>query len=233
MTQVRTQVIRTYAEWTAFSALRSGRHVKDGATIYPALRRVPFEQIFDLNRGPIHAAEFASWHRSSIEQLRTELSTAGVPLPAGWAAKLVNVYLKTRAYVANAGRPGLVELLHPPVDGGLWKGIRRRYRTSTDKKRVLALTHSRKRIKDIQEYAEYETIIAGCRLVAADLGCSLIEVDQLWIATEVSAARADMPQQGSEGMEFVLWDSELNTEISGTVTRYDDSGHWFVRISDE
>ena len=42
-------------------------------------------------------------------------------LPAGWAAKLINVYIKTRAYALGAGRPELRSFLYLPLDGGLWR----------------------------------------------------------------------------------------------------------------
>lgn len=39
-----------------------------------------------------------------------------------------------------------------------------------------------RRVKGIGHYSTYHRIIEGRRLVAAELGCLLIEVEQLWIA---------------------------------------------------
>jgi hypothetical protein len=38
-----------------------------------------------------------------------------------------------------------------------------------------------RRIKDIGDYSTYCRIIEGCRLVATELDCLLIEVEQLWL----------------------------------------------------
>jgi hypothetical protein len=79
--------------------------------------------------------------------------------------------------LGGLGRPGLVAALHPPVDSGLWRGLSRRFSGQSD---VLAKTHVVQQIKAISRYDTYQTIIEGCRLAAAELGCLLIEVEQLW-----------------------------------------------------
>jgi hypothetical protein len=96
----------------------------------------------------------------------------------GWGAKLINVYLKTAGYIGGMGRPGLKESLHPPIDAGLWNGLRQRFR---DRTAILDEVQCVRRIKDIGHYSTYRRIIEGCRLVAAELGCLLIEVEQLWL----------------------------------------------------
>ena len=98
-------------------------------------------------------------------------------LCAGWAAKILNVYLKTAVYLAGLGRPGLVESIHPPLDSGLWAGLQTRF---ADKPAILKRTHKASRIKDLCEYDDYAEAITGCRMAAAEMGCSLIEVEQLW-----------------------------------------------------
>lgn len=225
MSSIHAQVTRTYAEWTALSALRSGSPVKDGAAIYPALRRVAFDRLFDPNAGEIGAEEFTEWHATAVAKLMGDL-----PLGAGWAAKLVNVYLKTRAYIARAGRSGLLQHLHPPLDGGLWRGIEAHFGRDSP---VWRLTHSRTRIKHIETYAEYETIIAGCRLAAAELGCLLIEVDQLWRGTLIGTSPAgEMPGVESVGRAVVLWDVAQTAEVLGTIVRYTAPDEWVVRLDD-
>jgi hypothetical protein len=92
------------------------------------------------------------------------------------------VYLKTTVYVGGFGRPGLEAVIHPPIDGGLWSGLERRFRDHT---KILAKTHVVRRIKDIRDYETYETIIAGCRDVSVLLRCFLIEVEQLWEGADV------------------------------------------------
>jgi len=75
----------------------------------------------------------------------------------------------------------LSEAIHPPIDSGLWLGLERRFGDRPD---ILSETHCVSRIKDIEDYACYKRIIAGCRLAAHALGCKLIEVEQLWAGTE-------------------------------------------------
>ena len=48
---------------------------------------------------------------------------SGPRLCVGWAAKLLNVYLKTAVYIGSLGPRELVAHLHPPIDGGLWSGL--------------------------------------------------------------------------------------------------------------
>ena len=174
----RPRIVRDFASWTARAAL--GRApVRDGETLYPALDRVPFDELFDTSAGPIPEPDFARWHEAAVEGLRSDVPG----LPVGWAAKLVNVYLKTSSYVGDLGRPGLRDLLHPPIDGGLWAGLRRWAVKpgSPERGEILARTHAVESIAAIQDYeAHYEVIIEGCRDVARIVGCRLIEVEQFW-----------------------------------------------------
>jgi len=178
MSECRHNIVTTYAGWTALSAFRSGAPFKSRQRIYPLLRSVDFAALFFPNDLPITPADFANWHRSETDGLckrEPELCT-------GWATKLLNVYLKTTAYVGGLGRPGLSSVIHPPIDGGLWSGLERRFR---DHPKILAKTHVVRRIKDIRNYETYETIIAGCRDASAVLGCFLIEVEQFWEGADV------------------------------------------------
>nr|MBA3560844.1 hypothetical protein [Gemmatimonadaceae bacterium] len=105
-------------------------------------------------------------------------------LNVGWAAKILNVYLKTRCYVGAEGRHDLSKAIHPPIDGGLWLGLKRHFGERSD---ILDRSNCVERIKDINEYDCYERIIDGCRDAATELGCKLIEVDHLWAGTEFLA----------------------------------------------
>lgn len=96
----------------------------------------------------------------------------------GWATKIINVYLKTAVYVGDLGSPNLRTLIHPPIDGGLWRGIERRF--SLHKPEIIIKTHTVQSIKAITNYEIYACVISGCRLAATELDCSLLEIEQLW-----------------------------------------------------
>ena len=174
---VRTQIVSTFAEWTALSALRLAP-IRSRKDVYTALRTADFTSLFNVGRGPIKAREFDEWHHATIDHL-----IAGEErLNYGWAAKILNVYLKTRAYIAAEGREGLSAVIHPPIDGGLWDGLERQFAHRPD---ILQKSNCVRRIKDIDDYECYSRIIDGCRLAAAEVGCSLIEVEQFWTGTEI------------------------------------------------
>ena len=92
-------------------------------------------------------------------------------LPVGWAAKMINVYLKTAAYVGDLGRAGLRDVLHPPLDNILMNNLRDRFPE---------ITFNFDGIAAIETYEQYEKIIDGCRMAAKKLECSLFEVEQLF-----------------------------------------------------
>jgi hypothetical protein len=175
MSECRDRIIRDFARWTALSALRSGAPVKSRADVYPLLDQVRFDDVL-FGSKPITPAEFAAWHTGATEFL----CTRDPRLVIGWGAKLINVYLKTAGYVGGMGRTGLKELLHPPIDAGLWDGLRKRFR---DRTVILDEVQCVRRIKDITDYSTYRRIIEGCRLAAAELDCLLIEVEQLWLGS--------------------------------------------------
>jgi hypothetical protein len=167
----RSKIITTYAGWTVLSALRSGAPVKSRKDVYPLLRTIDFSRLL-VDSSPISSTDFDEWHQSATEGLCRRKPI----LCVGWAAKMVNIYLKTAVYVGELGRPGLREAIHPPIDSGLWRGLESRFSGH----RLLAKTHTVQQIKAIRDYATYQTIIEGCRLAAKELGCFLIEVEQLW-----------------------------------------------------
>jgi hypothetical protein len=172
-TDCRTTIVDAFARWTALSALRSGSPVKSRADIYPLLRSVDFASALALRGASCSVEAFDAWHRRAVLALKAKDSRLGV----GWAAKLVNVYLKTACYVGDLGSPALRDVLHPPIDAGLWSGIGQRFKGRPD---ILKDTHHVTRIRDIQTYDRYKRIVAGCRLAAGVLGCRLIELEQLW-----------------------------------------------------
>lgn len=181
MPDVRPRIIEQYAKWTALSALRSGAPIKSRRDVYTAFCHVDFIPLFDKALGPIRADEFNPWHALAVANLLAHDSR----LTVGWASKILNVYLKTRCYVGSQGRHDLIEAIHPPIDGGLWIGLRRHFGDRLD---ILERSNCVERIKDIVEYDCYERIIDGCRAAANELKCRLIEVEQLWEGTEFGEA---------------------------------------------
>jgi hypothetical protein len=172
MNPVRADIITTYAEWTAMSALRSGAPIKSRRDVYTVIGKIDFTPLFDKPLGLITRTFFDGWHRATVQSM----IDFDPRLSIGWATKIVNVYLKTRCYIGAQGRHHLSEMIHPPIDAGLWEGLKERFSGHED---ILAKTHCVTRIKDINEYRCYRTIIDGCRMAAALLNCKLIEVEQL------------------------------------------------------
>jgi len=154
----RRQILVDFAKWTALSALRSGSPIKSRSEVYPLLDAVDFTRV--LRPGPpIAEKAFEEWHE---EQTRG-LCTRNYDVPIGWGAKLINVFLKTAAYAGDLGRPGLRRVLHPPIDRGLWDGLRERFPDQPDMLREACCV---RRIRDITNYETYRRIIAGCRTAA-------------------------------------------------------------------
>jgi hypothetical protein len=80
----------------------------------------------------------------------------------------------------------LNEAIHPPIDAGLWLGLRRKF---SDRSDILNRTHCVQKIKDIVDYATYRCIIDGCRDAARAVDCKLIEVEQFWAGLEFTAVK--------------------------------------------
>lgn len=172
---VRSKILKSYSEWTTLSALRSGAPIRSRKDIYGLIAKVNFEVALDESRGRIGRKEFDIWHRRALEKvLRAHLKMVG---QYGWGAKILNVYLKTFCYVGDGGREGIRDCLHPPIDSGLWKGIRREFK---HERHILTDTHSVTSIAAIDSYKKYKKIIKGLKAAAKKLDCSLIEVEQLW-----------------------------------------------------
>lgn len=168
---VREKIVRDFSEWAAFSATRSGCPVKARKEVYPLIRTPDYRSI--LNGSEIQPEEFDGWHFRSTVGVCEKNPT----LPVGWAAKLINVYLKSLVYLAGFGRKNLLQCIHPPIDNGLWSGIEKGY---PDRPDILSKTHIVDRIKNIDSYEKYSTVINGCRLISEERGCYLVEVEELW-----------------------------------------------------
>lgn len=174
--KVREDIVKTFAEWAAVSATRSNCPIKKTEKVYELINVPSYEEI--LNKR-ITRKKFDNWHKESTEKIvRKARQKFNIRLSFGWAAKLINVYLKTRVYIGGEGRPGLVECIHPPIDNGLLEGIREKYGENDvimgEKNRVKA-------IKDINE-KDYKEIIKYCRDIAEEekrYSCP-IEIEELW-----------------------------------------------------
>ena len=186
----RCQILVEYAKWTALSAVRTGAPIRDRETVYRLLDGVTFAEV--LSGEP--ESSFDCWHQRATEALccrankhlrDVALETGQDPadFPVGWSAKLINVFLKTAVYAGGLGREGLRDVLHPPLDNGLRRGLIEHFRDQPDMVKKVDF----RAIRHITDYAPaaaakppaYLTVIEGCRVAAEKLDCSLIEVDQL------------------------------------------------------
>ncbi len=131
-----------------------------------------YTQIFDGDC-PITKPEFEAWHQRTVLEMIIEKPTLSV----GWAAKVLNFFLKTTVNVAGFGRPDLIKWIHPLVDKGLWEGIEEAYKDRMD---IIEKTHFRQKVKDITTYNDYKTIIEGMEIIAKERGYLLIEVEEFW-----------------------------------------------------
>ena len=179
----RCQILSEYAKWTALSAVRRGP-IRAQEPVYELLDGIAFTAVLNPSLEPISCEGFERWHRAQTKDLcaRAKPKLPRVEghcseFPVGWSAKLINVYLKTAAYVGDLGREGLRDVLHPPVDNRLRdrlaKCFRRKHPEICDAVRFRS-------INAIATYEDYQKIIGGCRAAAEVLGCSLFEIEQLW-----------------------------------------------------
>ena len=152
MSDVREAIIATYAEWTAMSALRSGAPIKSRRDVYTAMSGIDFAVLFADALGLIDRDTFDAWHAGTVQAMMEREPR----LTVGWATKIINVYLKTRVYIGAQGRHHLKEMIHPPIDAGLWLGLARRF---PDRPDILERTNCVTRIKDIVDYEFLSTLV--------------------------------------------------------------------------
>ena len=172
---IRKDILSEYSKWTVLSALRRGAPISSKENIHPVVDKIDFSFVLDVSKGKIDRAEFDVWHKSTLEDIVS--SSLAMASHYGWAAKIVNVYLKTYCYVGDGGRLGIRDCLHPPIDSNLWKGVKKKFKSD---KEILNLTHSKTAISSIRKHEEYEKIVRGFLMVSKKLECKLIEVEQLW-----------------------------------------------------
>ena len=182
----RCQILVEYAKWTALSAVKQGP-IRAKEPVYRLLDEVAFSKMLNPSLGPISCNEFNEWHRCQTNDLCAQAKPylpskwvethPGREFPVGWGTKLINVFLKTTAYVGDLGREGLRDALHPPLDNRLRDRLVKCFPEIRDV--------NFRSITAIATYEEYQRIIEGCRAAAEELAkrggaCSLFEVEQLW-----------------------------------------------------
>ena len=167
----KRKIILDAAAWCAFSSTRSGCPIKSREHIYPILDQICFEDVLDEEKGPITKEEFDVWHKKQCLILSNGLENQK-PLDKnsmiGWAAKIINVYLKIACYSGGLGRKGLVRSIHPPLDGGLARGIKGHLELKIPT------------IKSIKSYELYREIIQEIEKHTDDNRLHLIEIEKYW-----------------------------------------------------
>ena len=159
----REIIAHQFGRWTAFSALRSGRHVKSRERVYPALDAVAFASLF--NGGSITPDEFDQWHKNAAAVMCQSVKpTDDERFNVGHAAKAIAVYLKTVCYLSGYGRPGLSGAIHPPFDQALMK----------------ALSLEGKTFPDEYGHDDHLQRVTVARREAAKRKCLPVELEQLW-----------------------------------------------------
>ena len=177
----RQTILSTYSQWTAHSALRSGAPIKSRNDVNKLIEKIDFDPILDTTRARISQDEFEVWHKSVLDMLVIE--TTKLNNQYGWAAKIVNVYLKTYCYVGDGGRENIRNCLHPPFATDLWSCVFNRFYGNQS---IINDTHKVTSIKAINTHEKYLRIIKGLRAASTKLKCPLIEIEQLWEANGTS-----------------------------------------------
>ena len=164
---VRNQILDRFSRWTAVSAARSISR----EAVCTGFDIIPFDDVLNPLKGPITHEAFNAWHKNQVEAFCHKQN-----LCVGWAAKLINVFLKTQCYVGQRGREGLIDVIHPPIDTVLV----RRLRQECSEIFRPPLFRYNFTIKGIKGYLKYEGIMDSVRCLANKRGCRLIEVEQYW-----------------------------------------------------
>jgi len=175
----RKKIVHDFAKWTALSAMRSGSPLKSATHVYGLIdNHTDLKVLFDSPR-TIAESEFDQWHEQTFFAFVGAEPALKRTSQVGWAAKIINVYLKTRVYLAGEGRKGLVSAIHPPIDNGLLTGL----------KKAFPLRPWRiRRIKNIQSnHEDYFPFIEECRHLAKEERCLPIELEFYWRRVEAEA----------------------------------------------
>jgi hypothetical protein len=167
----KRKIILDAAAWCAFSSTRSGCPIKSREHIYPILDQICFEDVLDEEKGAISKDQFNTWHKAECLKVSSALErTKKLEKDSmiGWAAKIINAYLKIACYLGGLGREGLVRSIHPPLDGGLARGIKGHLELKIPT------------IKSIKSYELYREIIQEIEKHTDTNGWLLIEIEKNW-----------------------------------------------------
>jgi|ERR1035441_7949062 hypothetical protein len=178
----RSRIIHEFSLWVAVSAARQGIKVK-GHKLYPFLNSVDLATVLDPNRSWT-VEEFQCWHKGQVVRLDGAAS-----IGIGWSAKLINMLLKTRVYVACEGHPSLPAVIHPPIDNFLIKHISNRYSSADPRNAaMLRMCKGGIPITGVRTYEQYLNVIDGLSQVAKRENCTLFEVESLWSARDADGS---------------------------------------------
>ena len=154
-----------FGRWTAYSALRSGKHVKKKERVLEGLDAICFAPLFDGDRCEIDEHEFDTWHKNAVEIMCQGVSpTVSERFHAGHAAKAIAVYLKTVCYLSGYGRSGLACVIHPPFDRASMK--------------VMGIDGDVFPARYC--YEDHEERVSTARRLAKKKDCAPIELEELW-----------------------------------------------------
>lgn len=177
MTPTRKRIITDFAKWTVLSAARRAP-IRSRKKVYSLIEFVSEERIIYFNR-KIKKDRFDKWHQATTKKIKT--SAHNKKFSVGWAAKFLNVYLKTFVYIGGEGRKNLKNCIHPPIDHYLWKGIKH-FAEENNIKINKSLFKGISAIKDYEK--DYMKIINECKKVKTKRQ-SLFEVEELWEGTKI------------------------------------------------
>jgi hypothetical protein len=160
---IRRQIILEYSKWCVLSALRSGAPVKSRKALFPIIEAISFDSVLNGER-IISESDFNKWHKYECIGAAKKLGSEQL---IGWSAKIINIYLKTACYIGRLGRKGLIELIHPPLDGYLSDALK--------EYKILI-----PRIKEIRSYDQYKEIIRSVKNLTDSKKILLIEIENEW-----------------------------------------------------
>jgi len=174
MTEERKKILISYAEWTAIAAIRSGKHIKETKIIQEALREIYLGNI------PTTQADFDVWHEEQCKLLREKIVSLAAKqeritknFELGWAAKILNIYLKTLFYIGDMEPSVVRQFIHPPIDNIFVNAFYKEHKV-----RVAA---SDFRIKKLEHYLDYAAIINSIKAIQKEKKfLNLMDVENIW-----------------------------------------------------
>jgi hypothetical protein len=159
--EIRKEIIRQFAYWTVVSALRSGSKIKSREKIIRLLKVINLGELLKVTS----QEQYDSWHTIQTKNI---VNKSEKILSYGWAAKIVNVYLKTLVYISSDFYQNVKPFLHPPVDGILLRSLIKEGKNIT-----------RMPLFKIEE-EEYFKLINEMKIIMEKEGLCLLEIEKYW-----------------------------------------------------